>query len=248
MPPVEYQPDGRRAELFVADVESKSEYISKHVLKRTVDPRQRKEDQQLATTFAGTIRFFRGGRTKHGKRYTGDHYKSRPAPRLPRHDAIEVEALLDELDAKYSDLCADLDEDAVRGVVRNYLLKHLNAIMVERQSALYFVHRHRLPDLEKVLHGADGCPADLVPVSASPERGVLPADAYFENAVRDLQMKAGTRGARRLVDGLHADHHHVTATKDQTQRLGLAQERAAGPDGGLDLLGELVTPAGGVGA
>ncbi len=122
----ELQPDGRRAELFVEEVQRTPEFIARQVLRRVTDPRQQAEDEKVKTEFMAGLRFFHGGRSGAGaKRTSGDHYKVRTAPRLDPVDQAQVDSLLAEVDSKYHDLCANLDEERVRGVVRDYLLKHL---------------------------------------------------------------------------------------------------------------------------
>lgn len=191
-------PDERRAVLYVDEVDSNDDFVLRHVMRKVYDPRQQVDDDKLVADFVASLKFFRGGRTSMGKRATGDHYKSRPKPGLDQVDLLEVEALLEDVDNAYTDLSANLNEDKIRAVIRNYL-GHLNAIAVKPQGAVYFVHNTRQDTLDAlqvlVRRIGQGCSFEQIPLVDTGEQRTMLNEAFqneVEDDVRLLLVKIAT--------------------------------------------------------
>lgn len=235
-------PSGLEAELYVDEVDSNPEFVLRHVMRKVRDPKQPVDDDKLTTEFMATLKFFRGGRSNQGKRSTGDHYKSRPRPNLSSLDSEHVESMLTQIEDRYTDLSANLNEDKIRGVIRNYLA-HLNAIGVKPSGAVYFVHNTRQDTLdaleELVQRIGQGCTLDQMPlVDTQKSRGML-TEAFqteVEDDVRLLLVKVAevndkVKGGKIKPDvytDLNARYQSVVSRcEEYTQVLGLAQGRAA---------------------
>ena len=233
---------GLRAELYVDEVDSNPEFVLRHVMRKVRDPKQPVDDDKLTSEFMATLKFFRGGRTSTGKRATGDHYKSRPRPGLSAADNDEVQLVLDEIDNRYTDLSANLDENKIRAVVRNYLT-HLNAIGVKPSGAVYFVHNTRQDTLDAlqllVQRIGQGCSMDQMPlIDTDTSRNML--TEAFQNEVEDdvrlllgkiAEINAKVQGGKIKPSAyaeLNAAYQEVASRSEEyTRVLGLSQNRAA---------------------
>ncbi len=233
--------DGRRGELYVHEVESNTEFVLRHLLHRVVDPRQQNDDDKVQHEFIASLKFFRGGRTSAGRRDT-EHYKTRPVPRLTGTKRQMAEDLLAEVDAKYQDLAANLNEEKIRAVVRNYLI-HLNAIAVKPQGALYFVHNTRQPTLdalqELVRRIGQGCSMDQMPLIDTGDSRRMLSEAFqteVEDDVRLLlgkiaEVNAKTKGGKikpEVYAELNQRYQDVASRSEEyTRVLNMSQGRAA---------------------
>jgi len=240
----EYElPDGRCATLYVDEIDSTNDYVERHVLRRIVDPRQQQDEDKHQTEWMATIKFFRGGRSGGGgKRASGDHYKTRVKIGLPAQDANEVDSLLGEVQKKYDDLAANLNEDKIRGVVRNYLA-HLNAIAVKPSGAVYFVHSTKqaaLDALQALVHRiGQGCSMEQIPLIDTENSRQILTDAFqaeVEDDVRlllaeiaELNAKAGGKPiSPTLYAKINEKYQAVQSRSEEyTDKLGLAQGKAA---------------------
>lgn len=234
--------DGLKAELYIDEVESNNEYVLRHIMRKVRDPRQQTDEAKLTTEYMATLKFFRGGRTAKAKRSAGDHYKSRPRPGLNSLDLEHVESMLSEIDDRYTDLSANLNEDKIRAVVRNYLT-HLNAIGVKPSGAVYFVHKSRQRTLDALedLVGriGQGCTMDQVPLIDDVKRRNMLTEAFqaeVEDDVRVLLGKVAEANAKaksgkvspKLYAELNAKYQEVQSRSEEyTRVLGLAMGRAA---------------------
>lgn len=235
-------PDGSKAELYIDEVESNSEYVLRHIMRKIRDPRQQQDEDKLTSEFMATLKFFRGGRTSKAKRSSGDHYKSRPRPGLSALDLGHVESMLEEIDDRYTDLSANLNEDKIRAVIRNYLT-HLNAIGVKPSGAVYFVHKTRQRTLdaleELVTRIGQGCTMEQVPLLDDAKRRRMLTEAFqaeVEDDVRQLLGKVAEANAKakggkvspKLYAELNAKYQEVQSRSEEyTRVLGLAMGRAA---------------------
>ncbi len=234
--------EDQRAVLYIDEVESNDEYVLRHVMRKVYDPRQQREDDKLRSDFVASLKFFRGGRTSTGKRAAGDHYKSRPKPGLTGIDLRQVEDLLEEVDNRYTDLSANLNEDKIRAVIRNYL-GHLNAIAVKPQGAVYFVHNTRQDTLDAlqalVRRVGQGCSFEQIPLVDTGDQRRMLNEAFqseVEDDVRLLLGKIAAVNEKAKAGGikpqtyaeLHQAYQQVVARSEEyTQLLGLSQARAA---------------------
>lgn len=235
-------PNDLKAELYVDEVESNPDYVLRHVMRKVRDPRQPNDEAKLTTEYMATLKFFRGGRTSKAKRASGDHYKSRPRPGLNALDMKHVESMLAEIDDRYTDLSANLTEDKIRGVIRNYLV-NLNAIGVKPSGAVYFVHTSRqdtLDALEELVHRiGQGCTFDQFPLLDGEKSRAMLTEAFQTEVEDDVRLLLGkiaeandkAKGGKispKTYAELNAKYQEVASRAEEyTRVLGLAQGRAA---------------------
>lgn len=244
-------PDGKVAKLYIDEIESNPEFVERHLLRKVIDPRQEQDEAKLRHEWMATLRFFRGGRTNQAKRSSGDHYKARMKVGLPAADGERVASMLLQVDERYTDLCANLNEDKIRWVLRGYL-RHLNAIAVRPSGAMYFVHSGRqseLDALQTLVHRiGQGCTFDQIPmINADNSRQIL-TNAFQDEVEDDVRLlltkiaalndkaRAGLAGGDRdallvpakVYADLNAEYQAVVKRAEEyTNVLGLAQGKAA---------------------
>lgn len=235
-------PDGSKAELYVDEVESNAEFVLRHIMRKVRDPRQQEDEDKLTSEYMASLKFFRGGRTAKAKRSAGDHYKSRPRPGLAALDLGHVESMLSEIDDRYTDLSANLNEDKIRAVIRNYLT-HLNAIGVKPSGAVYFVYKSRqntLDALEELVRRiGQGCTLEQVPLVDDQKRRNMLTEAFQAEVEDDVRLLLGkiaeangkSKGGKvspKLYAELNARYQEVQSRSEEyTKVLGLAMGRAA---------------------
>lgn len=250
-------PNGLKAELFVDEVDSNADFVLRHIMRKVRDPLQPQDEAKLTTEYMATLKFFRGGRTETHRRASGDHYKSRPRPGLAKIDLEHVSSMLAEIDDRYTDLSANLNEDKIRSVIRNYLV-HLNAIGVKPSGAVYFVHTSRqdtLDALEALVHRiGQGCTFDQFPLLDGVKSRVMLTEAFQNEVEDDVRLLLGkiaevndkAKGGKvspKDYAQLNAKYQEVQSRAEEyTQVLGLAQGRAASKlELALDHVMELAT-------
>jgi hypothetical protein len=233
--------DGRRAVLYVDEVESNQDFVLRHLLHKVVDPRQPDDDDKVQHTFVASLKFFRGGRLRSGRRDT-DHYKTRAVPRLTGAMKAMTEELLQEIDDKYNDLAVNLNEEKIRAVLRNYLI-HLNAIAVKPQGAVYFIHNTRQATLdalqELVRRVGQGCTFEQIPLVDTGDTRRMLTDAFQSEVEDDVRLLLGriaeinekVKGGKIKADTYaelnEAYRDLASRSEEYTRILGVTQARSA---------------------
>jgi hypothetical protein len=223
---------------MVREVVTNAEYVLRHVMREVRDTR----GQTLSYDHVATLKFFRGGRDATGKRHTGDHWKHTILTSLQGEDLLQVEKLIVDLEARYTDLCANLQASAVRGMVRAYLT-HLNAIGVKPSGGVYFVHSSRQPTVDAlqalITRISQGCTFYQFPLIDTADSRVMLTDALQSEVENDCRLllkeiaevneraKGGNINVKKYAD-LNARYQEVVSRSEEyTRVLGLAQGRAA---------------------
>lgn len=227
---------GQYATLRIEEVKSDAEQVIRHVVKDVRDERR----VELSRTHLATVKFIRGGRSSIGKRASGDHVKTQILSRTRGEDHEQVQALIEDMTKRYDDLGVFLHSPALRGVVRNLLLS-VNAVAMKTSGGVYFVHKSRWEDLDK-LQGlmrriGQGCIMEQFPLvdQADSRRMLTEAfEAEVEDEVRlllkdiaEANSKEGKVAARRYAE-ISANYRELEGrSAEYTDLLGIAQGRAA---------------------
>lgn len=223
------------ATLRIEEVKSDNEQVIRHVVKDVRDERK----EQLSRTHLATVKFIRGGRSSIGKRNSGDHVKTMILSRTRGEDHDQVEALIEDFNRRYDDLAVFLHAPALRGVVRGLLLS-LNAVAMKTSGGVYFVHKSRWVELDKIQalmwRIGQGCVMEQQPlVDQSDSRRMLTEafEAEVEDEVRlllrdiaDTNSKRGLVAARRYAEFTARYNELESRSAEYTDLLGLAQSRA----------------------
>lgn len=230
---------GQYATLRIEEVKSDSNQVIRHVVKDVRDERR----ERLSREHLATVKFIRGGRTAVGRRTSGDHVRTQILTRVKGVDFEECSELLAEFNQRYDDLAAYLHAPALRGVVRALLMK-LNAVAMKTSGGVYFVHKTRWDDLDKVqrlLHCiGQGCVIEQFELIDKTDSRRMLTDA-FESEVEDdcrvllktiaqanaeAEAKTGLIPARRYAE-VNAAYSEVEARSlEMSELLGVAQGRA----------------------
>lgn len=235
-------PDGNKAELAIEEIDANDDYVLRHVIRTVRDPRRQRDEDKLQTEFMATLKFFRGGRNSQQKRAGGDNYKSRPKPGLAKVDRDQVESMLAEVEDRYTDLSANLNEPKLRSVIRNYLI-HLNSIAVKPQAALYFVHSQHQKAVDAlqplVQRFGAGCAFEQVPLIKTEESKGMLTEAFQREVVADVdklmakiaetnKAAAGGKVSSKKYAEINALYQEVASrSEEHTRTLGLAMGKAA---------------------
>jgi len=263
----EYQ----EAEFLVTEIDANPEYVLRHIIREVRD----KNAKHSTYAHVATLKFFRGARTSAGKRHSMEHYKAtinhtlvevgldgkktgNTYP-LDAVDRMQVENLLANIEVAYTDLAANLHAQAIRAVIRNYLV-HLNAIAVKPSGGVYFVHNSRQSTLnnlqELVKRIGQGCSFHQIPLPDTTEQREMLTEAFeaeveddcrlLQKEIAEVNDKARTKGGK-ITAAKYADLSAryadiVQRSEEYTRVLGLAQERAAiALENSLDLVMDLAT-------
>jgi hypothetical protein len=226
---------GQYATLRIEEVKSDNEQVIRHVVKDVRDERK----EQLSRTHLATVKFIRGGRSSLGKRNSGDHVKTMVLSRTRGEDRDQVDELLVEFERRYEDLGVFLHSPALRGVIRD-LLASLNAVAMKTSGGVYFVHKNRWADLDKVqklMHCiGQGCVMEQFPLVDQADSRRMLTDA-FESEVEDevrlllkdiaeANSKSGKVAARRYAE-ISARYRELEGrSAEYTELLDLAQGKA----------------------
>jgi hypothetical protein len=228
------------AELMVREVVSDAEHVVRHVMREVRDTR----GQTLSYDHMATLKFFRGGRTSTDKRHSGDHWKYNVLHGLAKVDLEQTEQLIADLNTRYTDLCANLQSSAIRGMIRNYL-SSLNAIIVKPSGGVYFVHNSRQPTVDAlqtlITRIGQGCTFYQFPLIDTPDSRLMLTDAFQSEVEDDCRLllkdiaeinersksTGGKVNVKKYAD-LNARYQEVVSRSEEyTRVLGLAQGRAA---------------------
>lgn len=248
--------EGQCAEFMVTEIDANPEFVLRHVIREVRDKRA----GQSTYAHIATLKFFRGARSSAGKRHSMEHYKAtvnhtlvevgldgkktgKTYP-LDAEDKFRVESLIDKINLDYTDLSANLHAQAIRAVIRNYLV-HLNAIAVKPSGGVYFVHNSRQKTIdslqELVKRIGQGCSFHMIPLPDTTEQREMLTEAFEAEVEDDCRLllaeiaeandKSKARSnkipAKKYAD-LSARYRDVQERSEEyTRVLGLAQERAA---------------------
>lgn len=250
--------EGQTAELMVREVDFNPDFRIHHVIREVKDRR----GKELAYEKVATLKFHRAPRTSKGKKSTGaEFYKSAVMHGVSQLDRDHIEALLQRFDARYNDLCTNLQAQAIRGMIRNYVTA-LNAIAVKPSGGVYFIHASRqntLDGLQKLVQRiGQGSTLHQLPLIDTVEQREMLTDAFQDEVEDDVRLllkdiaeanekaKAAGKGAK-ISPTKYADFSsRYTAiterAEEYTRVLGLAQGRAgAALELALDSVMEMAT-------
>lgn len=234
--------NGRSASLMVREVLFDDERIVRHI---TMETRDRK-GATLTYDKVCSITFYRGAKAR-GSVATGEHYKYRIVDGLAPQDRAQVEVLLKDLQARYDDLTVNLQSQAIRTVIRNYVT-HLNAIPVKPSGGLYFIHNSHQDELNSlqalVARIGQGCSFSQCPLVDTSEQRTMLTEAFeddVEDEVRllledlaEVKDKAKAKGKTRdfvtpqsYAAAMNKWQRIAGRSAEYTDKLGLRQERAA---------------------
>lgn len=261
----------QEAEFLVTEIDANPEFVLRHVIREVRD----KARSQSTYAHVATLKFFRGARSSAGKRHSMEHYKStvnhtlievgldgkKTGNTYPLDpvDRAQVESLLLNIETQYTDLAANLHAQAIRAVIRNYLV-HLNAIAVKPSGGVYFVHNSRQKTLnnlqELVKRIGQGCSFHQIPLPDTTEQREMLTEAFeaeveddcrlLQKEIAEVNDKARSKG-NKITAGKYAELSARYAdiqqrSEEYTRVLGLAQERAAiALENSLDLVMDLAT-------
>lgn len=244
-------PDGRKARLRVEEIQITDEFVLRHVILDWTDGR----GQVQTSAKIAELKFYRGSRSPAGKNASSDHYKpsirrivqamgldgkpAGPQFTIGADDRKHVKAFLAEVDSKYTDMAANLHSDAIRGMIRRYVVS-LNAIQCKPGGGVYFVHMSRQKEIDNiqrlVQRIGQGCQFHIVPLLDTEEQRDMLTEA-FQSEVEDecyaLLKEISEANAKKKVPTekftrLKADLDQIVERSEEyTQVLGLSQGRSA---------------------
>lgn len=232
--------DGQFAELMIREVVSDADHVVRHVMREVRDTR----GQTLSYDHMATLKFYRGGRTATGKRHSGDHWKYTVLHGLNKIDREQTDQLIADLDVRYTDLCANLQSSAIRGMIRNYLTS-LNAIVVKPSGGVYFVHTSRQPTVDAlqalVTRISQGCSFFQCPLVDNIDSRTMLTEAFQSEVEDDCRLllkeiaeinersrtKGGKVNVKKYAELNTRYQSVVSRSEEYTRVLGLAQGRAA---------------------
>lgn len=270
--------DTQEAEFLVTEIDANPEFVLRHIIREVRDKRL----SQSTYAHVATLKFFRGARSSSGKRHMMEHYKTsinhtlvevgldgrktgKTYP-LQAVDRVQVELLLTQVNETYTDLAANLHAQAIRAVIRNYLV-HLNAIAVKPSGGVYFVHNSRhstLVNLQTLVRRiGQGSSFHMIPLPDTTDQREMLTEA-FEAEVEDdcrlllaeiaevnekSKIRAFKIPAKKYAE-LSVRYREVQERSEEyTKMLGLAQQRAGAAlemalDSIMDLSGRIDLKAG----
>lgn len=262
--------DGRTVKLRVQEIDYTPDFVLRHIMRDVIDKRK----QTAVTAHVATVKFFRAGRTSGAKR-GGDVYKQeilhtltelgldgKPTGRtfnLAAQERTRVETVLTKIREAYDDRCINYHSDALRAVIRNYLVD-LNAISVKPNGAVYFVHMSRqstIDSLQKLVERiGQGCTFHQIPLLDTHEQRQMLTDAFQDEVQDDVRLlladiakhnEKAKKAAGKISPKKYAEFNsrlqNVMSRADEyTRVLGLAQGRSgAAIELGLDAIMDMMT-------
>jgi hypothetical protein len=216
--------------------------------------------QVQVSAHVGTLKFWRGGRVAQGRRTGGESLKTSVLTTITEIgydgkatgrtwslvgvDREQVTAFIEEIDRRYTDASANLDSNAIRAVVRNYVTS-LNAIPCSASGGLYFVHMTKQKALdalqEFVRRIGQGCQFVQVPLLDTAESRDMLTEAFQSEVeeqcyalldeIREFNETVKAKGVKvtpRRYASLKARYDEIMSrSMEYTEALGLAQGRSA---------------------
>lgn len=223
-------PNGRHATLMVREVASTRDEVARHIMRETCDPQGRR----LAYDKVGDAVFHRNP-----ARLDLDIDLSVLGPAEQSH----VETLCTSIRARYATMSTHLQAQALRAVVRSYLLS-LKAVAVRPSGGVYYVHVSRqgaLAQLERLVSRFS--PASMLhslPLVDTGKQRRMIGQAFadeVEATVNGLLRRIAEENARAIAGGgtipapvyqqLREQYEDVVLrTREFTQILGQTEGRA----------------------
>lgn len=242
--------------LRVEEIQFTDEWVLRHVMRDVTDHKGKVQ----VSAMVAELKFFRGGRDADGRRKGGEHlkrnvkkvvkeigYDGKATDRtwlLEGDERKKVEEFVAEIDVRYHDACANLDSNAIRAVVRNYVTS-LNAIPCSPSGSLYFVHMTKQPALdalqEFVRRVGQGCQFVQVPLLDTEESRDMLTEAFQSEVedqcytllteIKEFNDNVAAKGLRvtpRRYTTLKAKYDEIAGRSEEyANKLGLAQGRSA---------------------
>lgn len=254
--------EGVTAELMVREVNTDNERVVRHIVK---ERRDRRAERLHYEEHIATLTFYRGTKRTRGTAQSGEKMQAKIMPSVTGEDRDQVEKMIDGAKSNYDDLANYLHADAIRAVVRNYLV-YLNAISVKPNGGVYFVHSSRqktVDALERMVERiGQGCSFQQVPllddVSGYQRQKLTDAfQAEVEDDVRllnknitELREKSKDKNSGKIDPKAFAEisaryQNIIERSEEYTRVLGLAQGRAASAlELAMDNVADLATKVG----
>jgi hypothetical protein len=228
--------EGESVELLIREVTHDAEKRIHHIMREHKDSR----GERLSYTHAATLKFYRGGRTA-GKNLNSESYTATILRGLDPLDEKQIEAMIHEFDAKYTDLSANLHSQVIRSMLRRYL-ESLNAIKVRPSGGIYFIHSSKQDTVdalsELVSRLGVGCTFFQTPLPDIPASREMLTDAFqdeVEDDVRDLlgeiadyneKLKGKPPSEVKYGEFRTRYEQIMERASEYSEVLGLQQERA----------------------
>lgn len=248
--------DEKKSRLRVEEIQVTEEFVLRHVILDNTDSR----GQVQVSAKVAELKFFRGSRTSAGKNQGFQHYKHSIRPivqavgldgkpagqemQMTPEVRAHIDTFLKDLNDKYTDMAANLHSDAIRAMIRNYVVS-LNAIQCKPGGGVYFVHMTKQDEinaLQKLVQRiGQGCQFHIVPLLDTAEQRDMLTEA-FQSEVEDecygllkeiaeLNEKAKTK--KKVISparyaALKAQFDSIVSRSEEyTNILGLSQGRSA---------------------
>lgn len=235
--------EGVSANLMIREVLYDEERVIRHITMETRDRRGAK----LTYDKVASLTFYRGDKTTRGTAASGEHYKVKIVDGLSAVHRSEVDKLIVDLEARYNDLSVNLQSQAIRAVIRNYVT-HLNAIPVRPSGGLYFIHNTRQAQLDslqelvrRIGQGSSFSQCPLIDTSEQREmlssafeddvedevRLLLTNLAEIQEKAKKKNQKTGYVTPQSYAAAMNSWQRIAERSAEYTEKLGLRQERAA---------------------
>jgi len=222
--------------MAIREVVKTGEVVKRQLIREVRDSRA----QKLRHEAVAEIVFYRP-QARSGKIDRSVAPRIRPTllPTMLPEEREHVQAVLDEFSTQFDRLYNFIDGDKLRGVVRNYL-GFVNAVMMK--SGVYFVHRNREDELEKLRTFVDamgnGCKVELIPIPELKRLRESVIEAFQDEAVKELnEVVAAINKVRstratitmQAVAKLTEQYQQVMRkSTEYTRTLRCTQDRTAG--------------------
>lgn len=243
--------------IFTKEIDSNDEFVLRHVHRSVTNSKK----QTTGYAHVATLKFMRGARSSKGKRPAAEHLLASVLNtiveigadgqatgnryNLVGDERARVDAFVQEFDDRYRDLSANLNEDRLRGVVRDYVTS-LNAISIKSSGGVYFVHISRqetVNALETLVNRmGPGCSFDQVPLLNTPRQRTMLSTAFQEEVVSEceallvqileVEEKANKKNGGKINGADYASLKNkwddlVTRSEEYTEVLGLLTGQAS---------------------
>lgn len=225
-----------KARIMVREVTAAEEMVTRHIVRENVDAK----GKTLSYDKIGEAVFYRPSRQqRRNGTIGGERIRIQLMGTYPDVEMEQLRKATEDMKARYHEMCAFLDSNAIRAIVRNYVVD-LNAISVKASGGVYFVHKSRQVELDKLRKFVQqiGSNFHTLPLVDTEEQREMLSDA-FQNEVEDevgALLKDIAAINEKHKDGVPAAKYKEISTRfstvverseEYTGLLGLAQERAA---------------------
>lgn len=239
---VEYvDSDGNPVTLIMKEVEHSADRVVRRIHKETLD---RKKKDHTYDTHMGEAVFYKPGKAASAQGLGQHKVRFSTNPNLAPGELEHVNRLIAEANARYHHLCTYLTGQALRFVVRDYVVD-LNAIPVRPSGGVYFVHKSRQETVDKLVElvsrmGGSSRLHTMPLIDTSSQRSML-IDQFEEAMVSEVEKlveemsaaleKATTKGQKikgRTFTAFQNRLAELTSrAAETTEQLDLTQNRSA---------------------